>query len=154
MAVRLEDRFWSKVDQRGPDECWPWTAAIFQGRMGYGVFRLAGKNLYAHRVAYHLATGQDPAGKVVRHRCDNPPCCNPDHLEIGTTADNARDRVERGRQTKGEDVNTAKLTQEKVREIRRRAAAGESQKVLALEFGVRNTAVHKIVHRHTWKHVK
>lgn len=142
----LEDRFWTKVDRRGPEECWPWTAAIFRG--GYGQFRAAGRSIYAHRVAFLLVTGQDPGPLQVRHRCDNPACCNPSHLEVGTHADNMRDKAERGR------VTGAILTPEKVREIRRRVAAGESQTAVARDLGVGRRTVRDAVNRRTWKHVK
>lgn len=151
MGLRVEDRFWSKVDRRGPDECWPWTGAYAGGR--YGLFWKDGKNLGAHRVAYELSTGQDPVGRVVRHRCDTPGCVNPAHLEIGTYADNSRDMVARSRHRVGEDHHKAKLTPEKVREIRRRAAAGETRAALAREFGISHTAATYIVTRRNWKHV-
>lgn len=143
--------FWEKVDQRGPDECWPWTGAIYAHH--YGAIYWGRRMTYAHRVAYHLATGQDPAGKVVRHRCDNPPCCNPAHLEIGTHADNSRDRVERGRQSRGTRRPDAKLTEEDVLEIRRRVAAGASQAAVARDYGVGQPTVSKIIRRTRWKHV-
>jgi len=93
MRKTLEERFWSKVDVRGPDECWPWRAARYEN--GYGQFYVGNKHGGAHRMAYYLATGEKP--EVVRHTCDNPPCCNPKHLLGGTHADNAHDREERGR---------------------------------------------------------
>lgn len=87
------DRFWSKT-QYSPG-CWEWTANALKS--GYGRFKLDGKQMYAHRVAYELMVGLIPPGVKVRHKCDNPPCVNPDHLELGTHADNMRDRDERGR---------------------------------------------------------
>ena len=87
------DRFWSKVDRTG--ECWLWLAA--RGRTGYGRFRQPKGHEYAHRVAYRLTFGPIPEGMVVRHICDNPPCCNPEHLLLGTQSDNNKDSVARGR---------------------------------------------------------
>ena len=90
------DRFWSRVDSSGgPDSCWPWTLACNKVT-GYGHLYLYGRS-YAHRTAYELATGNDPRGLDVCHSCDNPICCNPSHLWIGTALDNMRDREAKGR---------------------------------------------------------
>lgn len=99
-------RFWSKVDRGGgADACWPFIG----GRKkvgGYGTFfaerRPIGRYgtpqaVNAHKFAYVVTNGLVPDGLVVRHKCDNPPCCNPDHLLIGTPSDNIRDAIERGR---------------------------------------------------------
>lgn len=91
----LAERFWEKVDRRGPDECWMWTAS--RRALGYGQIRIGGKSRKAHRVAYELANGPIPAGMAVLHGCDNPPCVNPAHLRAGTMTDNVRDMVTRGR---------------------------------------------------------
>ena len=90
-------RFWSKVLRGGPEQCWPWqTSASTTG--GYGKFRLSTNRLMnAHKMAYILSKGEVPDGKVVRHKCDNPLCCNPDHLELGTQLDNVWDMQARGR---------------------------------------------------------
>lgn len=86
--------FWSQVKQGAPDECWEW-----QGRRnddGYGQIRL-GNTYRAHRIAYKLAYGSIPDSLWVLHRCDNPPCCNPAHLFLGTVLDNNRDAAAKGR---------------------------------------------------------
>lgn len=90
-----EAKFWATVIRRGPDDCWP--SINVQKRSGYGTFKLNGRMYRAHRLAYQLHYGVDPGELYVRHRCDNPPCCNPAHLVLGTAADNARDMSERGR---------------------------------------------------------
>ena len=84
-------RFWAKVQVGSPDECWPWLGC--RDSKGYG---RAGKRERAHRIAYQIVHGALPEDRLVRHTCDNPPCCNPAHLLIGDHADNARDAVERG----------------------------------------------------------
>lgn len=100
----LAERFWARVDRRGADECWPWTGARVDGRKPYakryGVLRRGAtdgcRRVTAHRLAYELLVGPIPAGLHVLHTCDNPPCCNPAHLWIGTHADNMADRKAKG----------------------------------------------------------
>ncbi len=86
------ERFWAKVDVRSEDECWPWLGCF--SSTGYGS---SGKTDRSHRLAYMIANGPIPSGMVVRHSCDFKPCCNPNHLILGTHGDNSRDMVERGR---------------------------------------------------------
>lgn len=93
--VSREGRFWAKVQIGGPDECWPWTKA--HNEHGYGLIRVAGKNVKAHRVAL-IQGGEDPGPSVkVLHSCDNPPCCNPGHLRFGSQRENVEDMHARGR---------------------------------------------------------
>ncbi|PHS59692.1 MAG: HNH endonuclease [Alteromonas sp.] len=114
---------------------------------------------FAHRVAYVEARGlgiEDIAGKVVRHRCDNPPCINPDHLELGTVADNNRDMADRGRSTRGSASGNSKLTSEQVAEIRSRYVARcriNGGPALAREFGVGQQTISRIVNKKRWTHL-
>lgn len=85
----IEDRFWSKVKRGKEDDCWEWQGARF--RQGYGAFTNK-TTKYAHRMAYILTYGSIPEGMFILHKCDNPPCCNPKHLWLGTQADNVHDR--------------------------------------------------------------
>jgi hypothetical protein len=105
LTPRDIQRFWSKVDRSGgPDACWPWTCGR-QRLRGYGFFWLvsAGMNVLTHRVAYQLEYGDFPDESLcVCHKCDNPPCCNPSHLFLGTRATNAQDAKSKGRTLSGE----------------------------------------------------
>lgn len=143
--------FWKRVDRRGPDECWPWVGS--HHRQGYGLFVKRGKrrgHLLAHRVAWFLEHGEPPYGLLVRHLCNNENCVNVAHLAIGTSLDNAQDRVRSGRQRWGEVSRNGKLKNDQVREIRRRYASGERICNLAREFGVRDPSISGIVHGRYW----
>lgn len=153
-AVRpIEDRFREKVSKGAPEECWPWTGAT--NEHGYGLIRTAGKRgrlLKAHRLALQL-TGVDIDGTVVRHICDNPPCCNPAHLITGSQADNIRDMHDRGRGNIGVVNGAAKLTPEAVRGIRLLLVAGVQGKEIAACYGVGQMTVSAIKSGRTWRHV-
>lgn len=87
------DRFWNKVDKNGPNGCWLWTGLCFPAtRNCYGRFKAKGQEYRAHRFSM-LLDGQDPTGWHVCHKCNNPRCVNPNHLYLGTNADNMRDKV-------------------------------------------------------------
>jgi hypothetical protein len=94
-----EERFWCHVDKRGPDDCWNWKASRVKG---YGQIRISETEVIrAHRVAWEYTRGPIPDGLFACHKCDNPSCCNPSHLFLGTAQDNADDKVAKGRQAKG-----------------------------------------------------
>ena len=110
---------------------------------------------YAHLVGWMLAHGEEP-DRHVRHRCDNPPCQNPNHLELGTHLDNMRDMNERGRAVyvRGSTHGKSKLTEQKVRDIRAMYASGGTQCAIAETFGITQANVSSIVLRKTWCHVE
>ena len=111
--------------------------------------------LRAHRVAFSLVNGPIPPGKCICHSCDNPSCCNPDHLYLGSRADNNKDRVARGRQAWGERMPSAKLSAEQVHDIRSKYAEQHvSQRALGREYGVSHTVIWQIVHRAKWARVE
>lgn len=147
-----EARFWSKV-QRG-DGCWLW-AAKSKDWDGYGLFSLGGRSVRAHRLAWELENGPIPDGQVVCHRCDNPPCVNPDHLFLGTPRDNFRDCLAKGRYSpKGTGNAAAKLSEEDIAKIRNLyASGGWSQQGIANIFGVHQTAISAVVRGKRWRHV-
>lgn len=149
MLQGVRGDFWSHVDVRGPEECWPWLAS--RRPTGYGAVNRGGTMTKAHRVAFEKAYGYWP--EVVRHRCDNPPCCNPNHLQAGTHADNVRDMHERGRYAgdrrqfaRGESHGMAKLTHRKVDTMRALFGVGRFTRMeLAQIYDVSYEHVCKII---------
>lgn len=146
--------FWAKVAVSATDECWEWTRGT--DNFGYGLFRWGGrKQLRTHRLAYILTYG-DTKTLCVLHRCDNPPCCNPAHLFLGTRADNVADRHTKGRdsQTFGAANHRAKLTDMDVRAICSiHAQGGITFAGLAAQYGVSSSTISRVVRRLRWTHV-
>lgn len=135
-------------------QCWEWRGTKPDGR--YGHFSVGGKAIKAHRWIYALLNGEIADDLVVRHKCDNPACVNPGHLEIGTHADNAQDKVERGRSPdrKGEAHPMARMDEGRVRELRHMAALGHRHAFLAGKFGISRQTVGNIVRGRNWSHVQ
>lgn len=95
MGIDWHERFWSRVDLTQPD-CWEWTGPRLP--LGYGRVHFRSQATYAHRVAWELTRGRTvPKDMCICHTCDNPACCRPDHLFLGTHANNIRDRDQKGR---------------------------------------------------------
>lgn len=147
--MNVPNGFWNLVDIRRPLECWPWKTGKSKG---YGEFKVGGKSYLAHRASLYLM-GYDVDGQFVCHTCDNPACCNPAHLFLGTTQDNTKDRNAKGRQARGEKQGSAKLTAEDVAEIRKRAANGEPQTWIAQDFKISKSQCGNVVHGRHWRHV-
>ena len=147
----MNKRFWDKVNKTST--CWEWTAHL--NNKGYGQFRYQGKPRLAHRMSAYLA-GLLPdladTNHHVCHTCDNPKCVNPDHLFVGTRADNMADMAakSRGSGAKGEANCNSKLTPAKVQAIR---ADTRSQRKIAADYGVSNQTINMICRRLIWKHV-
>lgn len=161
-------RFWAKVEKSPePDGCWIWLGTKTVD--GYGRFRLsyAPGNASAHRLSWEMHFGPIPEGMLVCHRCDVRACVQPSHLFLGTAGDNWRDCVSKDRHSVGERHSLrlpeghaqgirngrSVLTEDDVREIRRRFAAGESKRRLALEKGVSRPVIKAIVEGRRWTHV-
>ena len=108
MDDKLIARFWSKVDKRGADECWPWLGT--RDKDGYGNTYVRGRTTRSHRIAWEFANGPIPKDAHILHRCDNPPCCNAAHLFDGTAVANVEDMVAKRRQARGERQHLARLT--------------------------------------------
>ena len=146
----LVDRLWAKVDRKGPDECWPWIAA--KGHNGYGMIQYQGRPRRAHRLVMELGGVSIPKGVFVCHHCDNPPCCNPAHLFLGSAADNMRDRDVKGRVAAGERAARAKLTWAIVDTIRSEydGSFGQMTK-MARRYGVTQRVIKLVVTGQTWR---
>lgn len=149
----------------GPDACWLWTGtrtAFGYGKLGVRSATGGRRGVRAHRVAYELAHGPIPEGLCVLHRCDNPACCNPAHLSLGTQADNMRDMAAKGRHyarvrpervARGARVAGAKLTEATVREMRAAHAVGAKPRELAAKYNVAPSSVRRLLERESWAHV-
>lgn len=169
------ERFWSKVDIRQTEECWPWVAKSRHWN-GYGVMRISsmGRNVVASRISCFLAFGPPPAGlKNSLHSCDNPACCNPAHLRWGSPKDNAADAIERKRNVnppriidnpewlakqvaampKGEAVHNSKLTEPVVRKIWQMHLAGRNASDIAASVGHSAAAVYDVCRGRSWRHL-
>jgi hypothetical protein len=143
------DRFNMKTQQGSPNECWPWKGATYQS--GYGMVSIKRKIFRAPRIAYFLQHSVDPGHLCVLHKCDNPKCVNPNHLYAGNSAQNVRDRVERGRSCRGEQHVSAILNTKDVRFI---LASPLTADVLASTFGVSESTIRSIRARRIWKHIQ
>lgn len=147
-------RYLAKVDERGPDDCWLWTAS--RHKNGYGQFHDGEMMTTAHRFGYKLRRGTIPAGLCVLHTCDTPPCQNPNHWFLGTYKDNADDREakQRGNHPAGEQHGRARLTEAEVVQILQRYHAGEHAQSIADTYGITDQSyIYGIVNGQKWKHV-
>lgn len=142
-------RFWKHVCIKGPDECWEWTS-----KSERPTFSFSGGNGSAARFSFLIHTGIWPGRLYVCHSCDNKRCINPSHLWLGTHKDNQRDAAKKGRMARGEDQGSAKLTENDIREIRTKRAAGTKRRQLAKDYRVDETTIDNIVKRKSWKHVR
>lgn len=130
-------------------ECLEWKGK--RDKLGYGRFGISnGKSKEAHRVAYELFVGSIPIGMCVCHTCDNRACVNPRHLWLGTHKDNMLDKVEKGRNAKGETHGKSKITWRQVDEIRRKYSTGTSIKELAKEFSMSTQNIRMIIKNKLW----
>lgn len=162
-------RFWNKIQINSANECWPWKAKATSTN-GYGVLKHRnGKNIIASRISCFLAHGPAPEEKTkTLHSCDNPPCCNPNHLRWGTQKHNVDDMVERqrnskppvnykgrhtGKMPKGNEVWNSELNEQIVREIWRLHMAGNNTTIIAHAVGKTVSCVYDVCRGKSWRHV-
>lgn len=150
-------RFWAKVDKSGKtvDDCWNWTAGKdkdMYGKFSIRIFRKV-THIRAHIYSWELFSGIQPVeGICVCHTCDNPSCVNPQHLFLATNAGNTRDKVNKGRQAKGETNGQSKLTEAQVIKIRELCFTTTGAQLSKL-FGVSHSVISAIIRRKTWRHI-
>jgi hypothetical protein len=152
MRRTLKERFLAKTRVDCQTQCWVWQGYI--GAHGYGQMHIARRQRTAHGISWRLFRGEVPKGLLVCHRCDVRACVNPDHLFLGTYAENAADMKRKRRQRLGERNSTAKLNTEQVRSIKGMLEAGESPASIARAAGVTPQCIHHIDKGRTWSHVE
>lgn len=154
-------KFWGQFEGKNDNECWE---ASRRTSAGYGRIWVYPKEQLAHRISWILTNGEIPKGMEVCHKCDNPPCCNPNHLFLGTHLDNMRDSKNKGRNSHGPILHgtkhpLSKLTDEDIAEIRKcyvptpRKKSDNNLPALAKRYGVAKSLIHRIVTNQSWTHV-
>lgn len=149
LSAAQVERFWATVSRAGADECWEWKKSKIGAGYGLTSIFLEGTRYTANRLAWAIANDQPvPADMYVLHHCDNPSCCNPAHLYIGSQAANMRDMYQRGRRKVNGGNPTLKVDQ--VVELRERYADGEPAADIARSYGVSISAITRIGSGKTW----
>ena len=139
-------RFWGNVAIRSKGECWPWTGYL-DGK-GYGIFKIGRRMLIASRTAYAIANDSVPQSLCVMHKCDNPPCCNPLHLELGTHQQNIQDCVARGRANRrsGSHNSMSTLSQDQADYARfLHETFGMTSVMLGFMFGLSQSSMSRVL---------
>jgi len=137
------------------DGCWLWQGSVVSDRGGYGRFHIGKKSYRAHRLSWQVYMGEWPGDLFVCHKCDTPRCVNPDHLFLGTTTDNMRDMIRKGRKydQSGENHPSNKLSEKDVFAIRNAHRNGISQADLHRQYGMSRAAICKIIQGKLWSHI-
>ena len=162
MRKPLLERFWEKVDKKGENECWPWTA--YCGRGGYGTIRQGGRDsrrLRAHRVSWVFYHGKPiPDGMIIMHICDHPWCVNPQHLKLGTDADNVRDMHQKGRNRPRRSMqspdhskiytNPSPYTEEQIHKVLYLAKSGLAQRKIAASLNMSRRTIRDVLSGKRW----
>lgn len=154
VTEELSVRFWAHVVKgMGDDSCWEWTGGK-STQMRYGALRIEGQTYYAHRVSWIIANGIIEPGTCVLHRCDNPPCVRPSHLFLGTKMENMQDKIAKGRQIRGSQVQQSVITDASAGEILVQYASGTTSALeLARKYGINESTLRSIINGETWRHV-
>lgn len=142
----LEERIAEKISVNSKTQCHEWLGSTT--KKGYGMIWVDNGMKLVHRVRYEMTYGPIDQGNVIRHKCDNPKCSNPEHLIIGTHAENMKDMVVRNRQATGIKNGRAKITPEIVKQI---INSNKSQTEIAKEFGISQSQVGRIKRGVHWK---
>jgi hypothetical protein len=147
----LKCRLLNNIKKNEETECWEWQGNL--GKNGYGKVRWNMNNLTTHRAAYEVFNREIPKNLCVCHTCDNRKCINPEHLWIGSSRENTKDKVKKGRQycQAGEKSHSANLTWEKVRAIRKLKKEGNTLKTLSEQFDCSISNVSSIINQRSWK---
>lgn len=149
--MTLEERFITKIHKTA--SCWNWIAG--KGWNGYGRFKFQGKMIKAHRFSYLLYIGDIPENMLILHSCNNRACVNPEHLLLGNHTQNMQHRQESNRQVQGEKHHQAKLTDKKVKEIRKLYSSQKiSQKKLSEKYNIGTTQISRIINNQNWRNLK
>lgn len=147
--------FWRKVEKT--DGCWIWRGATKSGRFPYGKVHRRKKEELAHRLSYEMEYGEFDKSLFVCHKCDNPRCVRPDHLFLGTNADNMADMKSKGRGRtvirRGEDATSVKITEAQAREIVRLHSSGTHLGLLSQQFGLSKAEICRIGTGQRWAHI-
>lgn len=146
--TKLILRLLNRTEMGPPDQCWEWQGSVSEA--GHGRIWVQGRVERAHRVSYRLFVGPIPPGDMVRHTCDNPPCINPNHLCLGSGAENVGDMMRRGRHRSG----WAKLTADQVVDIRERLAMGMPKKDVSERYKITVDHVRRIEYREVWQNAE
>ncbi len=153
-----EQWFWTYITKLDEDKCWPWSGGLTAS--GYGKFWYNKKIWLSHRLVYYFTYGKIDDSMFVCHRCDNPMCCNPKHLFLGSAKDNTNDMINKGRQqdyskvVRGSDNLMSKVTEQQVKEILFLHQEGKcKKKEIANKYGLTLSGLESIIYRRCWKHI-
>lgn len=131
--------FHTRYTKGSPDECWEWN--YHKLPFGYGQTRIGAVAYYSHQIQYFLTYGAYDRSLLIRHKCDNPSCCNPSHLSLGTHIDNAQDKVDRNRQSR----ESFTLTDEEILEIHNLYLKGLTQSSIAMKYSLTQSFVSRVI---------
>lgn len=149
----IKSRFWQQVQKS--NDCWIWMGA--KCSYGYGNFRIMINRTRhvekAHRASYMLSNNTEiPQGMCICHKCDNRPCVNPDHLFLGSYADNSADMVKKGRSARGQKIGICVLTEEKVKQIIAMKSQYSTTQIAKM-FGVSRGCIWNIFRKNSWRYI-